>query len=149
MALLNYKVNDPIQVIFQAAGAATGIVVTLNVYDEAGILDVVQSGVMAEIGTTGRYKKSFTPDANGEWSVQIADANGGKAVASYSVGNYNVDTVGALVSTVDAKADLAAAAIDAVASDIATVDGKIVDLAAALAVVDAKLASIQAPPMIG
>ena len=142
MALLNYKVSEPIQVIFQAAGAASGIVVTMNVYDEAGVLDAGQSGAMVEIGTTGRYKKSFTPDANGEWSVQIADANGGKAVASYSVGTYNLQSIGATGASIEAKVDIVDANIDTLASDLATMDGKI-------DIIDAKLASIQAPPMIG
>lgn len=149
MALLNYKVNEAIQVIYQAAGAVSGINVTMNVFDEAQVLDAVQSGLMTEIGSTGRYQKSFTPDAGGNWIVEIADTKNGKAVANYSVGDFNLGSVGTIVSSVETKVDTAQAAIDSVASDIATVDGKVVDLAAALAIVDEKLASIAAPPMIG
>jgi len=100
-----YKISELIDVIYQAAGGASGIVVTMDVYDEAGTLDAGQSGAMTEIGTTGRYKKSFTPDAEGLWLVQIDDANSGKAVKSFSVGATNVAQIGATVDAINAKVD--------------------------------------------
>lgn len=103
MADKAYKLNELIDVVYQAAGGTTGIVVTMDVYDEAGTLDAVQSGAMTEIGSTGRYKKSFTPDAEGLWHVQIGDANSGKAVKSFSVGTTNIAEIGATVATVNAK----------------------------------------------
>ena len=156
MALQNYKIDEPIKVVYQAAGAKTGIVVQMDVYDETGAKDVAQSGVMTEIGVTGRYQRSFIPDANGEWSVQIADAAGGKSVASHSVGNYNIHQVGAIATTIDGKVDTIDGVVDAVASDLSTLDGKVVTLdgkvdalEGKIDIIDEKLASIQAPPMIG
>lgn len=105
MADKGYKVSEAIDVVYQAPGGATGIVVTMSVYDEAGVLDAGQSGAMVEVGTSGRYKKSFTPDAEGLWVIQIDDAEGGKAVKTYSVGTTNISEIGAIVSTLDAKVD--------------------------------------------
>jgi hypothetical protein len=105
MADKTYKVNEMIDIVYQAAGAATGVVVMMSVYDEAGSLDAGQSGAMTEIGSTGRYKKSFTPDAEGLWLVQIDDAQGGKVVKSYSVGITNISEIGATVTTINAKVD--------------------------------------------
>lgn len=85
----------------------------MDVYGGAGVLDSVQSGAMTEIGTTGRYKKSFTPDAEGLWLVQVSDANGGKAVKSFSVGTTNISEIGATVTTINAKIDAVQDSVDA------------------------------------
>lgn len=105
MADKSFKVNETIEVVYQAGGAGSGVAVTMDVYDEAGVLDAAQSGAMVEIGTTGRYRKSFTPDAEGLWHVQVSDANGGNAVKSYSVGTTNVSEIGATVTSINAKVD--------------------------------------------
>lgn len=105
MADRAYKQGEQIDIVYQAAGAATGIAVTMDVYDEAGALDAAQSGAMTEIGTTGRYRHSFTPDAEGLWHVQVSDASGGKSVKSYSVGQTNISEIGATVTTINAKVD--------------------------------------------
>jgi len=112
MADKSYKVGDELTVVYQAARGTTGIAVTMNVYDEAGVLDTAQSGPMTEIGTTGRYRLSFTPDAEGLWITQIDDANGGKAVKSYSVGTTNIAEIGATVTTINAKVDNMQAGLD-------------------------------------
>lgn len=113
MADKAYKVSEAVDVVYQATGSHTGIDVTMNVYDEAGVLDVGQSGLMVEVGTTGRYKKTFTPDAEGLWLVQVNDADGGKAVKSYSVGTTNVSEIGATVASINAKVDDLQAAVEA------------------------------------
>ena len=112
MADKSYKLNEPIDVVYQASGAHTAITVTMSVYDEVGVLDAGQSGAMVEIGATGRYKKSFTPDAEGLWIVQVGDTNGGKAVKSFSVGTTNIAEIGATVATINAKIDDLQATVD-------------------------------------
>lgn len=112
MADKTYKVNEAVDVVYQTAGSQTGIVVTMSVYDEAGVLDAGQSGAMLEIGVTGRYKKSFTPDAEGLWITQINDVAGGKAVKSYSVGTTNIAEIGATVTTLNVKVDNLQEAVD-------------------------------------
>lgn len=69
-----YKVNEELVIIYQAPTAETGIGASLkyDVYDEAYALDAAKSGIsMTELGTTGRYYATFTPDAIGTWIVQV------------------------------------------------------------------------------
>lgn len=115
MADKSYKVDQAITVVYQAMGAGTGLTSTMEVFDEAGIKDVAQSGSMTEIGTSGRYRKDFTPDAEGLWIVQIEDSAGGKSVKSYSVGNTNISEIGATVTTLNAKIDNLQSTVESVA----------------------------------
>lgn len=128
MAKRNYKVNEVIKVNYQASGAGTGLTVDMKVYDELDAEDVGQAAVMTEKGSSGRYKAEFTPDAEGEWSVHISDSAGGKAVKQFSVGNYNVDSVGAKITTVEGKVDALETKIDSI---------------------DIELDSFTSPPMVG
>lgn len=116
MADKAYKVAEAIEIVYRAARAATGIVVTMNVYDETGSLDSGQSGTMTEIGSTGRYKKAFTPDAEGLWLVQINDAQGGKVVKTYSVGTTNISEIGATVTTINTKVDALQSTVEGLAN---------------------------------
>lgn len=118
MALKNYKINEVIKVEYQASGAGTGLAVNMKVYDELDAEDVGQAAVMTEKSTSGRYKATFTPDAEGEWSVHISDSAGGKAVKQFSVGNYNVDSVGAKIVTVEGKVDIIDGKIDAIDTEL-------------------------------
>ena len=88
-----YKVGNEITVTYMTAKATTGLTVTMNVYDEAGVLDAGQSGAMTEIGTTGRYEKSFTPDAAGYWRALIDDNKDGHQVISYRVDEIDLTDV--------------------------------------------------------
>jgi hypothetical protein len=82
---MEYLIGSEITVAYQPTGARTGVTATMNVYDEAGVKDTGQSGDMTEVGTTGRYTKTFTPDAAGYWLVLIDDNRAGRAVATYRV----------------------------------------------------------------
>jgi len=156
MGLKNYKNNEVIEVVYQANGAASGIECTMDVYDEAGVKVAAMSGVMAEIGNQGRYKKSFTPDAEGTWIVLTSDANGGKSAASYSVGAYNVDTLGIMVAASDDKVTSMAGGLGAMDVKVTAVDEKITTVDGKTDVIGGKIDSISArvdimvaPPMIG
>lgn len=114
---MSEKVNKAIEVIYQAAGAATGLVdVKMDVYDEAHEEDVEKAiAAMTEIGSTGRYYASFTPDAEGEWQVHINSVIApGMVVKHYTIVAHDVDSVGDGVAAVDGKID--------VLNDIAAVD---------------------------
>ena len=79
MSAGTYKNNISIMVTYQAVACATGKTIQMDVYDETHAKDNPQCGTMTEIGTTGRYYKSFTPDAEGEWIVLMkntTDSNG-------------------------------------------------------------------------
>lgn len=107
MAQKNYKVNEAIDVVYQSNRAKTGLTdVTMEIYDETGAKDIVNfpDVVMTEVGTTGRYTGTFTPDAEGEWKVMIAynSGNRGHRVKQYSVGGYNLDDVGDLLEDIGA-----------------------------------------------
>jgi len=78
---------------------------------------------MTEIDATGRYKGSFTPDAEGKWRVMIDSVTkSGKIVKDFDVVAYNIDAVGDATIVIEGKID--------------TLDGKIDGLG-------------DAPPMIG
>ena len=89
------KVNEAIDVIYQPAKAISGITdATMQIYDETGALDPVNFAdvTMTEIGVTGRYRGTFTPDVTGDWVVMMhygADKN--PAVEQYRVTDYDVD----------------------------------------------------------
>lgn len=170
MAQKNYQINQAIKVFYQAAGTGTGLTVTMDVYDEADVKDVAQSGTMTEIGTTGRYQKSFTPDAVGDWHIEISDSAGGEAVKQYEVGSYNIQALGDNIADIDA--DIAALNDVSTTEINAEVDTALTDYdastkaeldAAELAIrgadsdtletlsdqIDSIEASFEAPPMIG
>jgi hypothetical protein len=106
MAKKNYLINEAIQVTYQASGAKSGETVTMEIFDETGAKDLVNfpDVIMTEILTSGRYKGSFTPDAQGEWVIMISHGSGkGKIVKQYSVGGYNLDSVGQTVDTIQSQ----------------------------------------------
>lgn len=103
MAKRDYQVNQTIKVIFKATVGATSV--NLDVFDETDVLDVAQSGAMVQLGSSDRWSKEFTPDTNGDWSIEVTDDIGGKVIKHYSVGNYNIDSIGANVQSVESKVD--------------------------------------------
>ena len=95
------KNGTAIEVTYQAAGATTGLDdVKMDVYDEAHAIDVGKGvAAMTEIGVTGRYYATFTPDAEGEWQVHIDSVTTpGKVVKHYTVVGHDVDSVGDAVA---------------------------------------------------
>lgn len=125
---MSNKNGVAIEVTYQAAGAATGLGdVKMDVYDELHAEDVGKAvAAMTEIGTTGRYFASFTPDAEGEWQVHIDSiTTPGKVVKHYSVVGHDVDSVGDDVATVDGKVVTVDGKVDTAIAGVATVDGKV------------------------
>jgi len=116
---MSEKINKAIEVIYQAVGAATGLVdVKMDVYDEAHAEDAAKSiAAMTEIGSTGRYYASFTPDAEGDWQVQIDSITApGKVVKHYTVVAHDIDSVG---DAIDGQNDISTGDI---AGELATYD---------------------------
>ncbi|MHA1883068.1 MAG: hypothetical protein ACTSUO_08490 [Candidatus Thorarchaeota archaeon] len=108
MAIKNYKVGEPIKVLYLAPNRQSGLTdVKCNVYDATDTLDAAQSGYMEEIGSSGRYKHYFTPDTEGDWSVEIIveSLGGGTVIKHYSVGHYNIQEIGANLQSVEYKID--------------------------------------------
>ena len=125
MAQKNFKINEAIKVFYQAPNSATGKTVNMEVYDETDTIVAGGPTVLGEIAATGRYQGSFTPDAAGEWSIQVQISDGtGKVVKSYSVGCFNVNDVGGGVATVDTKVD----SVDSVLTTVDTAIGALEDI---------------------
>ncbi len=122
------KSGIAIEVTYQAAGSATGLAdVKMDVYDEAHAIDASKGvAAMIEIGTTGRYYASFTPDAEGEWTVLIDSITApGKIVKKYSVVGHDVDSVGDAVAVTDGKVDAVDGKVDTAIAGVVIVDGKV------------------------
>lgn len=126
------KVNVAIEVTYQASGSTTGLSdVQMDVYDEGHAIDAPKGGAMTEIGSTGRYYKAFTPDAEGEWTVMIDSATApGKIVKKFTVVAHDVNSVGDAVAGLNdissGDVDTALSSYDAATgTEVAVVDGKI------------------------
>lgn len=94
MAQGEYKIDEAIEVFYQAPNALSGKIVQMQVYDGThaayGVLLT-----LTEIGASGRYYGTFTPDAEGNWAVTIQVDNGtGKVIKHYPVVGHNIDSVG-------------------------------------------------------
>lgn len=124
MAEKLYKVDESCQILYQAPNAESGLGgVEAEIYLPSGDKDSSFPDVtLTERGSTGTYVGEFTPDAQGEWEVIIHKADGdGQVVKRYSVGAYNVHSVGEGVSGINtAVADLD--------TDVAMLDTKVTAL---------------------
>lgn len=93
-----YKIGEVIEVTYQATKTESGLTdVIMEIYDETGAKDIPSfpDVVMVEIGSTGRYKGSFTPDVVGKWRVMIDSVvKKGKMVKDYDVVAHNIDSIG-------------------------------------------------------
>ena len=140
-----YKNGVAILVTYQAVNVATGKTVTMAVYDEAHALDEAKgSAGMTEIGATGRYYASFTPDAEGEWIVickNTSDSNG-EVFKAYGVVGHDLDSIGdAIDAGFTAGAKEASLAALATSTEIATLDG-VVDAGFVAGAKEASLAAL-------
>ena len=83
----------------------------MDVFDHLDVADAPQSVAMDQIGTHNKYRASFTPSANGQWTVVCYWEHNTTSVIElekqlvFNVGDYNVNAVGAIVSTNEAKLD--------------------------------------------
>lgn len=100
-----YKSGEIIDVTYQATKATAGLTdVTMQIYDESRALDGVNfpDVTMTEIGSTGRYYGSFTPDAEGVWTVMIDSATkSGKVVKTFLVVGHNIDSIGDAIAALN------------------------------------------------
>ena len=96
-----YKNGEIINLTYQAAGCLAAAEPTGIVLDEAGATHSAQTTALNSALTAagdvedGRYHGHFTPDAEGRWTVLIADKNGaGEASKNYNVCGFNIDALG-------------------------------------------------------
>ena len=101
MAQGTYKIDEVIEVTYQASGGASGLSdIIMEIYDESGAKDIADfpDVTMAEISSSGEYGGSFTPDAVGTWRVVINSATSpGKVPRQFNVTDHNIDSIGGAV----------------------------------------------------
>lgn len=125
MAEKNYKVGEPIKVVYQAPNKQSGLTITAEIILPGNVKDSnFPDQVLSELLGKGVYTGEFTPDAAGEWETIVSKPGGeGQVVKRYSVGSHDVHSVGEGVATVDGKANSIQTAIADVDSDVAAVGG--------------------------
>lgn len=110
---MKYKSGVAIIVTFQAANAETAATILMDVYDETHAKDVPKCiAAMTEIGTTGRYYATFTPDAAGEWICVMYKSGGTQnVVKAFRVATADEFGIKAVADAVQAKTDLIGASV--------------------------------------
>ena len=80
----------------------------MEIYDETKSKDLVNfpDVTMTEIGSTGRYYGSFTPDTEGIWRIVIDSATTpGKQTRQINVVAHDIDSIGDAVDSINTKVD--------------------------------------------
>jgi len=117
----NYELNSVIEFQYRCNGDPAVASPVCEVLDEAGLVDAQSPVTLTQIGTTKLFSGTFTPDAVGNWSLHITDANGGDVVQAFAVGTLGIQTaaqnIAASVIVIDGKIDTLETKIDDIASD--------------------------------
>jgi len=99
------KVGSSVDVVYKATGDTTGLTdVKMKIFDETHSPDPTNfpDVTMTEIGTTGIYWGSFTPDAAGPWAVKVDSVTKkGPAIQSVVVTNHDLDSLGTLITSLN------------------------------------------------
>ncbi len=104
MGQKDYKIGVAINVEYNTDGFKSGETATMEIFDETLIKDIVTfpDVTMLERTDAPIYDGSFTPDAQGEWLVLCSYGSGkGKVIKKYSVGGYNLDSLGQTVDAIE------------------------------------------------
>jgi len=103
------EVGKTVDITYHAAKHATGLTdVKAKIYDETRALDPVNfpDVTLTEIGATGIYYGSFTPDVVGTWTVTVDSATKpGPDEFTIQVGNYDLDSLGSTLDEVKTVVD--------------------------------------------
>lgn len=103
MGKKDYAVGVAIHVEYNTDGFKSGETVIMEIFDETLAKDLVNfpDVTMAERAAVPIYDGLFTPDVQGEWLVLCSYGSGkGKRIKKFSVGGYNLDSVGQKVDTI-------------------------------------------------
>jgi len=106
MGQKDYEVGVAIPVEYNTEGFKSGETVTMEIFDETLVKDAINfpDVTMVERVDAPIYDGSFTPDVQGEWLVLCSYGSGkGKVIKKYSVGGYNLDSVGQKIATIESQ----------------------------------------------
>jgi hypothetical protein len=124
----NFRVNDSIEIGYQAPNAESGLIgVVSEIFLPTKLKDLVNfpDVTLVEVADTGTYRGQFTPNVAGVWQIISHKADGtGKVTKSFSVGSHNVHTVGELVLAVNTAVGVVSDKVDDTTTAITTVDEK-------------------------
>jgi len=99
------KLGSNVDVTYQATKNQSGLTdVTLKIYDETHAADLgnFPDVILTEIGATGRYYGSFTPDAVGVWTYTVDSATkSGPVTGTIIVTTHNLDSLGAAIAALN------------------------------------------------
>lgn len=131
MAGGTYKSGVAIDLVYQAAALLSNAIPNATVYDEGDALDTVKStsltssllaGELSGVAV-GSYRGSFTPDAEGPWTVIIEDKNNAGQVSKiYNVCGHNIDSIGDAVAALPATISDIESALNIAVSGVAALD---------------------------
>jgi len=109
MSSKEYKIDEAIDLGYQASGHVSGLSIIAEIYDETGVKDTSNfpDVTLVEVGSSGTYRGSFIPDAEGTWQVitYVTPSGDGQVVKNYSVGFHNVHSVGDAIVAMNVKID--------------------------------------------
>lgn len=108
MSKKDYKVNEVVKVIYKGTAGITSV--DMQIFDEVDALVTTVS--MSQLGSSKRWTSSFTPDAEGDWHVEVDDSVGGEIIKHFSVGQYNITEIGANLQSTENKIDIIDTKID-------------------------------------
>jgi hypothetical protein len=136
MAEKNYLINEAIEIVYQAPNKEVGLTITAEIVLPNGSKDSNFPDItLTELLSKGIYTGNFTPNAIGDWKVVVhKPGDEGQVVKRYSVGDYNVHSIGGSIESLETS-------VDGVGSQVTTVESKIDSL-------DTKVGGLDTPPMI-
>jgi len=150
MGKRDYRVNQPITVLYQAPNKASGETVEVEIYLPNGSKDSnFPDFTLTERGSSGTYVGEFTPDTMGEWQAIIhLDDGSGQVTKRYSVGTYDVTGVGVAVEDVDDKVDIIDSVVDGLDTQIGGMDTQLDTMEGKIDSIQGSVGSIDTPPMV-
>ena len=115
------KVDGSVDVTYQAVKEQTGLIdVTMKILDETRAPDVINfpDVVLTEIGATGRYYGSFTPDVKGVWTYIVDSVTKkGPLTGTIIVTEHDLDSIASLVTDLN---NLSTAQVQVIVDDAET-----------------------------
>jgi hypothetical protein len=124
MSEKNLLVDEEIEILYQAPNKQSGLTITAEIILPSGSKDSNFPDVtLSELLGKGIYSGTFTPNTGGEWKVVVhTDTGDGQVVKRYSVGSFNLHTIGGAVEAASAKVDTIDTKVDDISSSVGALD---------------------------